>query len=147
MKSSILIVCLLLFGISTTAHAQKRVKERSLRGIWKLEIEIDKDADSAFGRIVQNSVEGFLDEIDIYMDFRKNNELVVTVNAFGEKEVEYSEWYINDAGELHIGDSEHFQSDDDTVWMFVGDRLESFENKNGKLVNDSENVYMHRVRN
>ncbi len=146
MKSSMLLVFLLLFGISTTAHAQKRVKERSLRGIWKLEIKIDKDADSAFGRIVQNSVEGFLDEIDIYMDFRKNNELVVTVNAFGEKEVEYSEWYINDEGELHIGDSEHFQSDDDTVWMFVGDRLESFENRNGKLVNDSENVYLHRVR-
>lgn len=146
MKASILSICLLLFGLSLSAQAQTRVKERNLRGIWKLEIKVDKDADSAFGRIVQNSVEGFLDEIDIYMEFRKDNELVVTVNAFGEKEVEYSDWYINDAGELQIGDSEHFETDDDDVWLFVGDRLESFEYRNGKLVNEDDNVYMRRVR-
>lgn len=146
MKVSILSICLLLFGISLTAQAQSRVDERKLLGIWKLEIEVDKDADSAFGRIVQNSVEGFLDEIDIYMEFRKDNELVVTVNAFGEKEVEYSDWYINDAGELKIGDSEHFETDDDDVWLFRGDRLESFAYENGKLVNEDDNVSMRRVR-
>ena len=111
MKIPILVICLFMFGSLSTVQAQSRVKERNLRGTWKLEIELDKDADTAMGRIVENAVDGLLDEIDIYMDFRKNNELVVTVNAFGEKEVEYSEWYINDAGELHIGDSDHFQTD------------------------------------
>ena len=141
---TLLSLCLLIFLTTSLVNAQSRVRTKDLRGTWKLEISLDEDAESATERVILNAVDGLLDEIDIYMEFRKNNELKVTVDVFGEEEVEYSEWHINEAGELLIGDSEHFQTDD-SVWMFVGDRLESFEYKNGKRINEDENVYLRKL--
>ena len=141
---TLLSLCLLIFLTTSLVNAQSRVRTKDLRGTWKLEISLDEEAESATERVILNAVDGLLDEIDIYMEFRKNNELKVTVDVFGEEEVEYSEWHINEAGELLIGDSEHFQTDD-SVWMFVGDHLESFEYKNGKRINEDENVYLRKV--
>ena len=101
--------------------------------------------ESSAERIILNAVDGLLDEIDIYMEFRKDNELKVTVDAFGEHEIEYSKWQINDAGELSFSDSEHFKSED-SVWMFVGDHLESFEYKDGERIKEDENVLLRRVK-
>ena len=145
MKKTLLTLCLVLLFSSSVVNAQSRVRAKDLIGTWKLEIELKEAAESSAERILLNAVDGLLDEIDIYMEFRKNNELKVTVDAFGEREVEYSEWHINDAGELFLSDSEHFKSED-SVWMFVGDQLESFEYRNGKRIKEDENVYLRRVK-
>ena len=145
MKKTLLTLCLFLFFSVSVVNAQSRVRAKDLRGTWKLEITLQEEAESSTERIILNAVDGLLDEIDIYMDFRKNNELKVTVDAFGEKEVEYSEWHINDAGELTFSDSEHFKSED-AVWMFNGHRLESFKYKNGERIREDENVYLRRVK-
>lgn len=153
MKKTLLTFCLLLFFSASVVSAQVRVHPKDLQGTWKMEINIDSedlddddDEDSALERIITNAVDGVLDEIDIYMEFNKNNELKTTVDAFGEKEVEYSEWHINDKGELILGDTEHVQSGD-SIWMFDGKYLASYEyNRRGKLVKDSENVLIRRVK-
>ncbi len=147
MKKTLLTFCLLLFFSASFASAQVRVHPKDLQGTWKMEIEIDsEEEDSALGRIITNAVDGVLNEIDIYMEFNKNNELKTTVDAFGEKEVEYSEWHINDKGELILGDTEHIQSGD-SIWMFDGKHLSSYEyDRRGKLVKDSENVSIKRVK-
>ncbi len=145
MKTLLTLGLLLVFCVSAV-NAQSRVRAKDLRGTWKLELEIDEEAETATERVILSAVDGLLDEIDIYMEFRKNNELKVTVHAFGDKEVEYSEWHINDKGELSLGESEHLQTGD-SVWMFVGRHLESFEYKrNGKRVKESEHHYLRRVK-
>ena len=145
MKKAILSFCLLLLFSVATVQAQSKVKEKDLKGTWKFVFEIDKEADSSMERVILNAVDGLLDEIDIYLEFRKNNELKVTVDAFDEREVDYGEWYINDDGELYFGESDHFDTGD-SVWMLVGNRLESFEYKRGKRVKESENHYLKRVK-
>lgn len=151
MKKTLLTFCLLLFFSASVVSAQVRVHPKDLQGTWKMEINIDSedlddDEDSALGRIITNAVDGVLDEIDIYMEFNKNNELKTTVHAFGEKDVEYSEWHINDKGELILSDTEHVQSGD-SIWMFDGKQLASYEyDRRGKLVKDSESVSIRRVK-
>ena len=144
MRKPLLIV--LLFGfIATFAQAQSRVKSKDLSGTWKMVFDVEKEGDSAAERVILNAVGGFLDEIDIYFEFLPDNELKVRVDAFGDEEIEYSEWHITKAGELSLGESEHFE-DDDSVWMFRGKRLVSYEYEDGRRVKEKENVYLERVR-
>ena len=145
MKQLLLTLCLLIFCSVSFVNAQSRVKERDLKGVWKLEIPIEEEGDTPAERMILNVVEGFIDEMNIYFEFKKNNELKVTVKMWGETEVEYSEWYINEDGSLSIGDSDHLDTDD-SVWMFKGRRLASYDyNRRGKLVRDSD-VYLRRVK-
>lgn len=150
MKTPLLLVLLFLFAGATVAEAQTRVHYKDLSGTWKLEINIDEEdldtENSAWDRIVSNTVDGVLDEIDIYFEFKRENELRVVVDVFGEKEVEYSEWHIND-GALYFGDGEHFDMDD-SIWMFDGRNLAAYnEDQRGRLVKDNQNVYLQRVKN
>ena len=48
--------------------------------------------------------------------------LKITVDAFGEEEVEYDEWYLTSKGELIIGDD-----DEDEVWMLEGKKLYQYD--------------------
>ena len=109
------------------------------------DIEDEIETDSWFGWMVANSVSDFvvdiIEEIDIRMEFEDRGELIITVNAFGNKEIEKAEWYINRDGQLVITDSD--DDDDDDVWMFVGDKLVLFEkSKSGRL--SDQPVYMVR---
>ena len=140
------IFTLLLIGLGVSSvQAQSRVRSKDLSGTWKLVFDIDKDADSATERVILNAVDGFLDELDISFEFLPDNELKVVANAFGEEEIEYSEWHITGAGELSLGESEYVD-DEDSVWMFVGKRLVSYEYKDGRRGKEKENVYLERVR-
>ncbi|MEM8483898.1 MAG: hypothetical protein AAF564_00030 [Bacteroidota bacterium] len=147
MKTPLLVVLLFLFAGITVANAQTRVHYKDLSGTWKLEITLDEkdlEENSAWDRIVSKTVDGVLDEINIYFEFKRENELRVVVDAFGEKEVEYSEWHIDD-GALYFGDGENFDMDDN-IWMFDGRNLAAYtEDRRGKLVKDNQNVYLHRV--
>ena len=149
---------LILIGLTTLGtYAQgSRVKSKDIEGKnWKLIINIDeeleeakKDAeeeDSFLGEIIVNSVSGLvsgiMDELEIFMEFRANGEVKMTVEAFGEREIEYSEWSIDSKGRLRISDTERFQTDDDDYWLMEDGVLISFE-ENGEL---NENVYLVNI--
>ncbi len=138
--------------IAFGSYSQK-VKEKDIIGTWKLIIDIEKemeeeaeDADTMLEEVFINAVSGFvdgiLDDIDIYFDFREDNELKITVNAYDETETEYGRWFINRRGYLEIEDidDEDFSvNTDDDEWKLV----------DGILVNDEHErdrtVYMTRV--
>ena len=145
MKRLLLTFCLIAFCSVSMVNAQSRVKSKDLRGVWKLVIPFDEEGDTPGERVILNAVEGLIDEIDIYFEFKKDNRVKVTTNAFGDEDVEYSEWHINKDGSLSIGGTDDFESGD-SVWMFDGRRLASYEyNRRGKLVKDGD-VHMRRVK-
>lgn len=142
MKKLLLIAPMLVLMLAANAQTRK-VKEKDLKGTWKLVIDIDKEDivdemdedDNVFARILVKSVVGFVDdileEIDIWFEFQPNNELKITVNALGEEEVEYTEWRINNKGQLIIEDTDSFESDDE-YWLFEGDVLVAFDKDDNK---------------
>ncbi|MFY0652673.1 MAG: hypothetical protein JXQ96_11595 [Cyclobacteriaceae bacterium] len=155
MKKIILIIPMLLFIVLSVNAQTKKVKEKDLKGEWKLVIDIDKDditdeldeEDNVFARLIVKSVagivDGVLDEIDIRFEFQSNQRLKITVNAFGEEDVEYSNWKINKRGELIIEDSDSFDSDDD-YWLFQGDVLVAYDEDDDK---PSKEVYLVNMDN
>ena len=149
MKKLILIIPMLFLVLFVNAQ-KKKVKERDLDGVWKLIIKIDKeevvdeldDEDNIFAKIIAKSVVGIVDdvlnEIDIRFEFKSNNRLKVTINAFGEEEVEYSAWKINSKGQLILEDVDSFDSEKD-YWLFEGDILVAYDNDDD---DPSENIYL-----
>ena len=151
----ILIAFIISFGFSQRTHAQQKVTEEKLLGTWKLVINIEdeleeeaEEEENPFARMVIQGVSGFvggiLENLDIYFDFQSDGEVKITVNAFGEEEVEYGKWTINRYGELIIEDldNDNIQFDNDDVWMLEGsNRLVSFEDDGSK----EKNVYMMRI--
>ena len=141
----------LLFGLNI--QAQQKVKERDLRGQWKMVFDIDEDFIEEeiededlpwFGSLVAESVSGLvfniLDEIDVQFEFQDDHRLKVMVHVFGEDEVEYAKWYIDSKGALILDDDDR----DDDVWLFDKGRLVAYERENGKL--ERQPVYLERVR-
>ena len=131
--------------VASTAVAQQRVHPKDLEGsTWQLVFDLEKEADNAFERIALKAVTGFMDEIDIQFDFRKDRALRVRVNAFNvENDEEYSNWAINDEGQLSLGDTDSFGAEY-AVFMRDGDLLIPFEYKRGKLER-KESIYLKRV--
>ena len=137
----IALMTLVLASLAITAQAQSRVTNIDLEGKWKMVFDFDEDdleegiEDSFWlGSIVSGPMSGFvmdiLEEIDIQMEFLDNGRLKVTVEAFGDKEVEYEEWYLTSDGELILGDDD----DDDEVWMLDGNKLYQYDKKSkGRL--------------
>ncbi len=143
---------LLVFFIGFNAHAQVKVKERNLRGQWKMvfdfdetfiEEEIDAEDIPWLGKIVASSLSGFvfdiLEEIDIQFEFQRNNKLKVMIQVFGVDEVEYAFWHISANGALILDDDDH----NDDVWLFEGDRLFAYEKREGRL--KKQPIYLLRV--
>lgn len=155
MKKLLIIVPLLFLVVFANNAQGKKVKERDVLGTWRLVIDVDmeeleddiEDEDNPFARVVMRSVsglvDGILDNLDIYFEFRDNGRLKVTVDAFGVDEVEYSEWYINRRGELIIEDTDSFNTDDDDYWMFDGDLLVAYDDDGS--MDDDARVYLVNV--
>jgi len=145
MKSLFAFALALLFLIPAS-NAQDRVRERDLEGtVWKMEFNLKEEGEGALERIILNAVDGIMDEIDIQIEFGKRGHLSVWVDAFSEdEEEEDGDWYINRDGQLVLGDTDSFSSDHN-VWMFDGDRLVPFEEKNGRLER-GEAVSLRRIR-
>ncbi len=71
--------------------------------------------------------------------------MIVWVDVFGvEDEEEDSDWYVNKRGQLIMGDSEGYSSDD-TIWMRDGRRISAYKKKRGRLKKTDE-IYLKRVR-
>tara|TARA_B100001245_G_C22871345_1_gene419002 strand:+ start:960 stop:1427 length:468 start_codon:yes stop_codon:yes gene_type:complete len=154
MKKALLV--LIIGAIALSSNAQNKVKEKDITDkTWKLVINVDEELeeakkeaeeeDSFLGEVIVNSVSGLvsglLDELEIYMEFRANGEVKVTVEAFGEREIEYSEWSIDNRGRLRISDTDRFKTDDEDYWMLEDGVLVSFED-DGEL---NENVYLVKI--
>lgn len=139
--------------------AQRPVKEKDLKGVWQLVIDIDReevkrdieDEESVFASILAKSLTNvvfdLIDEIDIQFEFLPDNRVRIEAEIFGASEVEYADWHINDDGELVIGDTDNFHvnSDDgDDVWLKEGDLLVAYERKDyGKRRN--KEVYLKPI--
>lgn len=151
-KTLTILSLILLLGFSTQAQ---KVKEKDVLGTWKLVIdiedELDEEAEEAetlleevIIKSVSGLVSGIMENIDIYFEFDKNNELEITVKAFGEVDSERGTWYINKRGYLVIEDIE---SDDDRFNISTDD--EEWKLVDGLLISDDQdddkNVYMTRV--
>ena len=145
---SLLIV--LLLGLDV--NAQKKVKERDLRGQWKMIFDVDEDFIKEelddedlpwLGKIVAEGVSdivlNILDDIDVRFEFQDNHKLKVIVEVFGEEEVEYAHWYIDSKGALILDDDDH----DDDIWLFDNKKLYAYERSGEKL--RKQPVYLKRV--
>lgn len=144
MKTAIFTL-LLMFLIAPGVDAQSKIKQRDLRGAWKLVVDIDKEqGDNAIERAALGAVDGLLSGVDVTFQFEKNNELKMTIYVFGEEEVEYTNWEFTDDGGVYIGDNEHVEIED-TVWYLEGEKLIARnENKEHRDYDEPE-VYLKKV--
>lgn len=146
---------LMLILFTSFALGQDRVKERDVKGEWKMiididyeEMEEDMEEDSWFGWVISDAVSGIvenvLDGMEIHFRFMDNGKLKVTVDVFGEEEVEYCEWFINGDGQLVIVDEDDDFSDEDEVWLLEGEDLISYHKKSdGRL--ERQEVFLKRM--
>lgn len=152
--------------VSVSAFSQTKVKEKDVIGQWDLIIDLDEIEDeierdledenwlaARFAKSISNFALNIVEEIDIRMDFREDGELKISVNAFGVRETEYAEWYINRDGELVIEDEDDRRGrsrrnrhinigDDDDVWMMRGDKLVAYEKGYRGRMKRKEEIYM-----
>ena len=142
MKQTIVI---LLFLMPVSVFAQSKVQEKHLDGTWKLYLNLKENAETAGERVVLNAVDGFLAEIDLEFTFASNNELRIDVNAFGSEEIEYSEWMINDRGELVLGDIDQVDLED-TVWLREGERIQAYDIVDKYNLEKKKGVFLERIR-
>lgn len=145
---------LMVMGIGSFTYAQK-VKEKDIIGTWKLIIdvkeELDQEAEEAdtmleevFVKAISGFVGGILEDIDIYLDFKKDNTVYITVKAYDEEDTGSGNWFINDKGYLEIESIESDNGDididaEDDEWMLVDGLLISDDD------DDTKNVYMTKV--
>ena len=157
----------MLFGTVSAVQAQSKVKEKDLIGEWELVIDLDEVRDELeeeleeeehwlvgrFAKSISNFALDIVEGIDITMDFRDNGEVKIIVEVMGEREVEYSEWFINDEGELIIEDNDRWRRnrnsrvdiDDADVWMMEDGKLQAYEKgRRGRLEKKKE-VYMRKI--
>ena len=146
--------------MSLSVFAQERVKEKDIIGEWELILDIDREdiereieeEENWLARSFAKSVSSFaldiVESIDIDFEFRENGDLRIEVEVFGEREVEYAEWYINRDGELIIESEDHdrVHIDDIDVFMMEDGKLVAYEKgRRGKLY-EKEEVYLKRKR-
>lgn len=157
MKTFTTTLIMLTLWMSVGALAQSKVKEKDLDGVWMLKIEIDEEdwkreienEENALARAVirgvSGLVDGILDEIDIRFEFMKDNKVRVYAQVFGQEEVDYAEWNINDRGELEIGDTEHWQGTGDTIWLMEDGILVAYDKDGRYKKTDDARVYLVRI--
>lgn len=140
--------------LTVVVQAQK-VQEKDIIGTWKLVIDIEEemdeeaeDADTMLEEIFIKAVSGFvggiMDDIEIYFEFQRNNDVKITVNAYDETETETGSWFINKRGYLVIEDIDDDNDDfsistDDDEWKLIDGILVSDEHEKNRT------VYMTKV--
>lgn len=171
-KMKKLTTTLLLVMVCASLSAQSRVREKDILGEWDLVIDLDEarqeveeeleEEESWLARRFASGISNFamdiVERIDIKFDFREDGEVKLSLNIFGEREVEYLEWSINDDGELIIEDNDDDRrndrrrrsnnsfdfSDDDDVWMMKNGKLQVFEKTRRGRLEIKEEIYLKR---
>ncbi len=144
-KVSFILIVLSVCFYST--QAQTKVTEEALKGEWKMvfsmleeELEDESVWEWMFGEAVSEFVFDILEDVDIQFEFYDNHRARMTVRAYGDKEVEYLDWYINRQGELIIGDE-----DDDEVWLFEQNKLIAYKKTYRNRLKNKK-IYLERIR-
>ncbi len=152
LKALTLLSLILLLGFSSQAQ---KVEEKDILGTWKLVIDIEnemdeeaEDADTILEEIIIKSVSGIvsgvMENIEIYFEFKKRGNVIVTVNAYDDVDEDEGTWYINRRGYLVIED---IDDDDDKFSISAHD--DEWKLIDGLLVSDEHeedrNVYMTKV--
>jgi len=160
---------LVLIMVCASLSAQTKVREKDILGEWDLVIDVAEARDEIeeeleeeeswlarrFARGISNFALDIVERIDIKFDFREDGEVKLSINIFGEREVEYLEWFINDDGELIIEDNDDDRrrnksknsfdfSDDDDVWMLKDGKLQAFEKTRRGRLEMKEEVYLKK---
>lgn len=152
-----LITLCLILTTTVSVMGQQKVKEKDIIGEWVLVLDIDrKDIEKeieeenwlarSFAKSVSNFALDIVESIDIEFEFRKNGDVRIELEIFGEREVEYAEWYINKDGELIIEgeDEDHIHIEDIDVFMMDDGKLVAYEKgKRGERY-AKEEVYLKR---
>ncbi len=151
MKQSHFLLTLALLLINTAGFSQKKLTEKDVIGNWKMVIEIDKameeakeeleeEEDNLLSQMILSAtsglVTGIMENIDISITFLKDGKAEVRVDAYDEKELEYTTWWIEN-GRLFIDDTESMNTDND-YWVMRDGILFSVDDEDGL----SEYVYM-----
>ncbi len=166
-----LITTLLLIAVCVSVQAQKKVREKDILGEWDLVIDLEEAREEVeeeleeeeswlarrFARGISNFAMDIVESIDIKFDFREDGEVKLSMNIFGEREVEYLDWSINKDGELIIEDKDDDRrdsrrrsnnsfdfSDDDDVWMMKDGKLQVFEKTRRGLLEIKEEIYLQK---
>lgn len=153
-----LITLCLILTTAVSVMAQQKVKEKDIIGEWVLVLDIDrKDIEKeieeeenwlarSFAKSVSNFALDIVESIDIEFEFRKNGDLRIELEIFGEREVEYAQWYINREGELVIEgeDEDRIQIDDIDVFMMEDGKLVAYEKGRGGKRHVKEEIYLKR---
>lgn len=147
MKTKSLLFLLILIFQFSVSNAQNKAREKDIIGNWKLVIEIDKalkeskdqlnQENEFLGSLIISSVSGLveslIDEIDVYLSFKKNGVLIINVEAFGETDEEIGTWSIDKNGTVIISDTEHIQTDKNN-WILKDGLLVSEDSDEEKYV-------------
>lgn len=139
----------------TFATQAQKVNEKDIIGTWKLVIDIEEEMEEeaeeadtmleeVFIKAISGFVGGIMEDIEIYFEFQRDNDVRITVNAYDETEMEKGTWYINKRGYLVIEDIESDDGDfnisaDDDEWKLIDGILVSDEHEKNR------NVYMTKV--
>ena len=148
MKSILLVLLALALCSASPARAQSRVSEADILGEWRLVFDLKGEAETAAERVILNAVDGLLDEIEVLFTFKAGGDVKIVSRAFDDpdKDIEYSTWAINDDGQLMLGENEHVEMSDDTVWMRDGRRLVAMDRGDNGRYERKDAIYMERVR-
>ncbi len=152
---AILTISVLSLG---TLVGQEKITESKLLGTWKMVIEMDevmakldkeaKDSETILAEVLLKSVsgmvEGIMDRIQIYVEFQRNGQAILLIEAFDEEaEEDDTEWYIRN-GKVYLDDSDN----DNITW----DGDDGWYLKDGVLFLDQDDddddepvIYMVRI--
>ena len=168
-KMKKLTTTLLLVMVCASLSAQSKVRKKDILGEWDLVINLDEARDEIeeeleeeeswlarrFARGISNFALDIVERIEIKFDFREDGEVKLSINIFGEREVEYMDWSINRDGELIIEDNDHDRRrgrnnnsfdfvDDDDVWMMKDGKLQVFEKTSRGRLELKEEIYLKK---
>jgi hypothetical protein len=152
----LLLTMVLFMAFTIAADAQTKITEKALMGVWQLKFNVTEDdikeaaedEENLLAKALIKGVAGFvggiLDEIDIKFEFQPKNKVQVMVNAFDEtNDDEYTTWEITKDGYLIIGNTENFQTDEDSKWKLEDGILVEVEtNKNS---DNGKKVFMVKL--
>ncbi|PIQ61018.1 MAG: hypothetical protein COV99_10510 [Bacteroidetes bacterium CG12_big_fil_rev_8_21_14_0_65_60_17] len=124
MKQHISLLAILIFIVSVApgnSHAQQLRDKDLVDTRWKLHlgigIDTDADEDNAISRAALAMATSLIAEIDIEFHFMADGDLVIRSKSGADTDQEYSAWYIDQEGQLVIGDTDSFSTGSDTVWI------------------------------
>ncbi len=147
-----IIILAVLATVSVSAQAQTKISVEDLPGEWQLVISLDEEineAENAIERMAIKAAAGLLDEIDIRLFFESDGVARLDVQAFGkDAEVDEDEdlsWEITRHGGLVLGESDRFDSGEDTIFFREGGLLVAFEQNADGKPGARKNVTLHRV--